>query len=231
MSTGRRLTVLLLVLALIGAPALVLRAFCVGESCAQAGAVDATVPFCPLPAWLRGEIAAGFRAGRSPEVLAATGATTHIMGTAGTTWPSLADVRRATSVPLLFLGPGIRAGQLPSRPGLDRIAPTLEPLLGLRRAHPEVRAGAAIPGVVRDGARTPLVVTIVWRSVGMPELEARPGAWPWLADQIQGETPGGAAGTGRAGLAAPRRRGDPHDDRIGRAADAARDHRHAAAWA
>jgi len=130
-STGRRLTVLLLVLALIGAPALVLRAFCVGESCAQAGTADATVPFCPLPVWLRDTIAAGFRAGRSPEVLAATGATTHVMGTSGTAWPSTGDVREATSVPLLFLGPGIRAGKLSSRPGLDRIAPTLEPLLGL----------------------------------------------------------------------------------------------------
>jgi hypothetical protein len=198
-STGRRLTVLLLVLALIGAPALVLRVFCVGESCAQAGTAEATVPFCPLPAWLRGAIAEGFRAGRSPEVLAATGATTHVMGTSGTAWPSTADVREATSVPLLFLGPGIRAGELSSRLELDRIAPTLEPLLGLRRAHPEVRAGVAIPGVVHEGARSPLVVTIVWRSVGMPELTARPDAWPWLAAELDGSAPDGAAGMATPG--------------------------------
>ncbi len=199
MSTGRRLTVLLLVLALLGAPALVLRAFCVGESCAQAGTAEATVPFCPLPAWLRDEIAAGFRTGRSPEVLAATGATTHVMGASETTWPSTADVRRATSVPLLFLGPGIRAGRLSSRLELDGIAPTLEPLLGLRRAHPEVRAGVAIPGVVREGVRSPLVVTIVWRSVGMPELTARPDAWPWLDAEMGGGVPGGAAGVAAPG--------------------------------
>ena len=194
MSTGRRLTVLLMVLALIGAPALVLRAFCVGESCAQAGPVEATVPFCPLPAWLRGQISAGFRVGRSPEVLAATGDTTRILGSSGTTWPSTADVRRTTDVPLLFMGPGIRDGELSSPLTLDRIAPTLEPLLGLRRAHPEVRAGTAIPGVVREGARAPLVVTIVWRSVGMPELVARPDAWPWLAGHIEGAVPDGAGG-------------------------------------
>jgi len=193
-STGRRLTVLMLVLALIGAPALVLRAFCIGESCAQAGPVEATVPFCPLPAWLRGQIAAGFHVGRSPEVLAATSDTTHVMAAYGTTWPSTSDVRAATRVPLLFMGPGIRSGELSSSLGLDRIAPTLEPLLGLRRAHPEVRAGIAIPGVVREGASAPLVVTIVWRSVGMPELEARPDSWPWLAKHIAGGSPDGAAG-------------------------------------
>ena len=199
MSTGRRLTILLLVLALIGAPALLLRALCVGQSCAQAGPVDAVVPFCPLPTWLRGEIAAGFRAGRSPEVLASTGATTHIMGSSGTSWPSTADVHRATTVPLLFMGPGIRDGELSSSLGLDQIAPTLEPLLGLRRAHPEVRVGTAIPGVVREGARVPLVVMIVWRSVGMPELTARPTAWPWLAGRSQGASPDGAAGLATAG--------------------------------
>jgi len=198
-STGRRLTVLLLVLALIGAPALVLRAFCVGQSCAQAGTADSSVPFCPLPGWLRDEIVAGFRTGRSPEVLAATGATTHVMGTSGTTWPSTSDVRQATSVPLLFLGPAIRPGELSPRLALDGIAPTIEPLLGLRRAHPEVRAGVAIPGVVRQGARSPLVVTIVWRSVGMPELTARPDAWPWLAGKFRGTSPAGAAGVASPG--------------------------------
>lgn len=199
MSTGRRLTVLMLVLALIGAPALVLRAFCVGESCAQAGPIEASVPFCPLPGWLRGQIVAGFRDGRSPEVLAATGDSTHIMATSGTTWPSTADVRRATAVPVLFMGPGIREGELASSLGVDRIAPTLEPLLGLRRAHPEVRAGTAVPGVVREGARSPLVVTIVWRSVGMPELEALPHAWPWLAGRFRGAVPDGAAGVALPG--------------------------------
>ncbi|MEO8477935.1 MAG: hypothetical protein ABI572_12925 [Actinomycetota bacterium] len=194
MSTGRRLTLLLVVLTLIGAPAFVLRAFCVGESCAKAGPVSASVPFCPLPSWLRDQIAAGFRDGRSPDVLAVTDDSTHVRELGGTTWPSTANVRRATEVPLLFMGPGIRGGELSSGLALDRIAPTLEPLLGLRRTHPEVRAGAAIPGVVREGSRSPLVVTIVWRAVGMPELEARPDAWPWLASRIEGATPDGAAG-------------------------------------
>jgi hypothetical protein len=198
-STGRRLTVLLSILAVLGAPAVVLRAFCVGKSCTQAGTAEATVPFCPLPAWLQDEIVAGFRAGRSPDVLAATGDTTRVRGATGTTWPSSADVRRTTSVPLLFMGSGIQTGEISRRLQLDRIAPTLEPLLGLRRDHPEVRAGVAIPGVVLKGARSPLVVTIAWRSVGMPELMARPHAWPWLAAELGGAVPDGSAGLATPG--------------------------------
>ncbi|MGH2577198.1 MAG: hypothetical protein ACRDG9_05535, partial [Actinomycetota bacterium] len=49
---GRRLLVLLLVLAVIGVPAGVLRAACVGKSC-PAEVAPARVPFCPLPAELK----------------------------------------------------------------------------------------------------------------------------------------------------------------------------------
>src|SRR5262249_54506035 len=41
-----------------------------------------------------------------------------------------------------------------------------EPLLGLHRPHPEVRAGTAIKGVVAPGARTPLVVLLVEKGIG-----------------------------------------------------------------
>ena len=37
-------------MALVGAPAVALTAFCVGESCAQEDGVATAVPFCPLPA-------------------------------------------------------------------------------------------------------------------------------------------------------------------------------------
>jgi hypothetical protein len=65
-ASGRRLTMLVVALALVGAPAVALTAFCVGESCAQEEGVAAAVPFCPLPADLR----AGYHAawpGRSPD--------------------------------------------------------------------------------------------------------------------------------------------------------------------
>ncbi|HEY3022323.1 MAG TPA: hypothetical protein VGK11_01650, partial [Actinomycetota bacterium] len=69
---GRRLLVLLLVLAAIGVPAGVLRAACAGKSC-PADVAHARVPFCPLPAELKAKLAAGFREGRSPDVMAVTG--------------------------------------------------------------------------------------------------------------------------------------------------------------
>ncbi len=72
MSSGRRLAVLLVALAVVAAPAVVLRALCVGESCDEANASTARVPFCPLPADVRDLIVAGFRDGRSPDVSAAT---------------------------------------------------------------------------------------------------------------------------------------------------------------
>jgi hypothetical protein len=46
--TGRRMLVLLVVLAAIGIPAGILQALCVGGSCA-ADPGGSTVPFCPLP--------------------------------------------------------------------------------------------------------------------------------------------------------------------------------------
>ncbi|HEY5859249.1 MAG TPA: hypothetical protein VIX62_03080, partial [Actinomycetota bacterium] len=75
MPIGSRLTTLLVVLALVALPAVALRAFCVGKSCDSGEATaSAAVPFCPLPAELRGLISAGFRQGRSPDVMAATDA-------------------------------------------------------------------------------------------------------------------------------------------------------------
>ena len=110
------------------------------------------------------------------------------------------------SVPLLFLGKGVRTGELSSTPGLDQIAPTLEPSLGLVRPHPEVRDGAAIPGVAIPGRSTPLVVMIVWKWVGMREI---PNAvTPWFnrissragsTSEPRADEPGIAAGLATAG--------------------------------
>ncbi len=160
MNTGRRLTVLLVALALIGIPAAVLRIGCVGKSCrSDATAVAAPAPFCSLPAELRTLITAGTYDGRSPDVIGVGGSTPVV--TDGVQWPSEGISDQPGSVDLNFLGRGIRSGRAPVGVSLDQVAPTLEPLLGVDRPHPEVRAGTAIPKVVASGAHTPLVVLVV----------------------------------------------------------------------
>ncbi len=207
MPIGRRLSTLLLILALVGAPALVLRLFCVGNSCDAGGTeAQASVPFCLLPRELRHAIASGFREGRSPDVMAATSGlgmvSTEVQngervdwpgsGTSGTALGPLPD----TSVPIVFLGGGVNPGTLPDGLRLDAIAPTLETITGYTRDHPEVRTGEAIDGVANDRAGpTPLVVVIALKGLGSPDLEAEPDAWPYLrralregSGTLEGET-------------------------------------------
>jgi len=170
MGTDRRLAALLLALGLIGAPAAVLRVGCVGASCRPAAVAAAPAPFCSLPADLRALVGAGTYEGRSPDVMAVAGSTpvvSDIGGGVEVPWPSADGARRsAMSVPLRFFGRGIRNGKIPAGVTLDRVAPTLEPVLGLRRAHPDVRSGTAIPDVSRSGVTSPLVILIAWRGVG-----------------------------------------------------------------
>ena len=67
MPIGSRLTTLLVVLALVALPAVALRAFCVGKSCDSGEATaSAAVPFCPLPAELRGLISTDSARGGRP---------------------------------------------------------------------------------------------------------------------------------------------------------------------
>jgi hypothetical protein len=174
-STRGRIAIVLVVLGIVAAPAVVLRLACAGNACTQ-DAAAAEVPFCPLPAALRAEIAAGFRAGRSPDVLAAAGAVPVITDAAGQTvpWPAAgADLR----VPIAFAGPAIHPDPLPAGTGLDQIAPTLAAALGIERPHPEVAAGEAVPGVVpgSDGGTSNFGVLIVWKGVGTADLHGR---WP-----------------------------------------------------
>jgi hypothetical protein len=165
MNTGRRLTVLLVALAVIGIPAAVLRIGCVGNSCrSDAAAVAAPAPFCSLPTDLRTLITAGTYDGRSPDVIGVGGSTPVVSD--GVAWPSEITTAQARSVPLNFVGRGIRSARSPTGVSLDQVAPTLEPLLGLHRPHPEVRAGTAIPGVVASGAHSPLVVLLVEKGLG-----------------------------------------------------------------
>ena len=166
---------LVVALALVGAPAIALTAFCVGESCAQEQGVTAAVPFCPLPAQLRDGIEAGFRQGRSPDVMAATRGTDvmTIVDGVPVSWPSTSaqDLR----VPIAFWGTGVNDVALPDGTGLDQIAPTLESILASTRPHPQVRAGVAVDGVA-SGEHPRLIVMIGLKGVGSAAFEAKPGA-------------------------------------------------------
>jgi len=173
---GRRLLVLLLVLAAIGVPAGVLRAACAGKSC-PADVAQARVPFCPLPTELKAKLAAGFREGRSPDVMAVTG--NHaVAGPAGAgPWPSVAEASTVTAVPIAFFGTGIEPGAVvPRGTGLDAIAPTLSDVLGFRRPHPDVRVGTAVAGI-SNGERPRLVLEVAWKGVGTQELRDDPRSW------------------------------------------------------
>jgi hypothetical protein len=202
MRSGRRLVTLLVVLALVGTPAVALRAFCAGRSCDRAAA-RAPAPFCSLDATTRDLIRNGFRDGRSPDALGVTASTslvTDVRGAPPVPWPAARVSPADMQVPLLFRGPDIVDGELSNDLGLDQIAPTLERVLGIRRPHPGVRAGRAIDGVVRPGSPpAPLVVEIVWKGVGMPDLSSSDGAWPYLRGLLGGSVPDGAAGRASPG--------------------------------
>jgi hypothetical protein len=181
----RRITALLLTVALIGAPAVVLRALCAGKSCLKHTSVSATVPFCSLPDNLRTLVHSGFRSGRSPDVLAVTAGATVVGGTgpaeqsARTPWPSASVVGDAR-VPIVFAGSAVAGGSdIPDGIGLDQIAPTEASLMSYSRPHPEVRSGDAIEAI---GATRPprLTLQVVWKGIGSSDLEKDPDAWPNL---------------------------------------------------
>ncbi len=186
MASGRRLITLVVALALVCAPAVALRAFCVGKSCAPEDDVAAAVPFCPLPADLRAQIEAGFREGRSPDVMAATNGTDVVTNVDGVpvSWPSTSagDDR----VPIVFWGTGVNAGALPDGTGLDQIAPTLAAILKFDRPHPQVRAGVAVADVASAGVVPRLVVMIAWMGVGTSGLRSTPTAGTFIRNSLDG---------------------------------------------
>jgi hypothetical protein len=168
---------LLTALAVLAAPAVVLRAACAGKSCPEPPPAAEPPAFCGLPGDSRALIAAGFREARSPDVLAFGQVATDLGGDTGVRW-SMDPA--TTRVPMVLVGTGVRAGALPDGVRLDRLAPTLERIAGIRRPHPDVRTGEALPGVTLRSARSPLLVVIVWKGVGSDALEAAPTSWPRL---------------------------------------------------
>ncbi|MCD6022220.1 MAG: hypothetical protein K0R20_1930 [Actinomycetia bacterium] len=180
----RRATILLVVAAIVAVPSVVLQATCPGDSCARSGPVH--TPFCSLPEDLRSKIAAGYREGRSPDVLAVTGGI-GVVGSvpaAGSptsvgSWPS-ASPPTDTRTPIVFWGDGVReASGVPAGAELRQLAPTIAEILRFERPFPGVRSGRAIPDIA--GPDVPrLVLEIVWKGVGTADLENDPDAWPFL---------------------------------------------------
>jgi hypothetical protein len=196
--TGRRLLVMLFILAAIGIPAAVLTATCAGRSCDASGGETVRVPFCPLPEALKDGIANGFREGRSPDVLAVADGTPVVTDVDGarTPWPAV-EAATDPRVPIVFAGAGVTTGaSVPDGTTLDRIAPTVSNVLGFERAFPEVRSGTTVPGVA-DGDRPRLVLLIAWKGVGSAELEAGQEDWPFLSTLLDdgSGTLEGAAGS------------------------------------
>jgi hypothetical protein len=203
MALERRLLALLLLTAVIGAPALGLRLLCVGNACDRTREVSADIPFCSLPGKLRQLVAAGFREGPAPDVLAvaeeAVAGGTAFKGSTAPAWPSL-TAPDGDSVPIGFwtldggaLQPAV--GPVPSDTGLDDIAPTLAALIDVERPHPEVRSGRPVAGASAAGAE--LALQIVWKGVGTNELEAASGRWPVFEEAL---TDGGTLRGGAASL-------------------------------
>ena len=162
MKVERRVAAILGVVALVAVPAAVLRVLCVGASCEERESATRTVPFCSLPSDIRAAIAAGYREGRSPDVMAVTRPGVEVIsrGSAGAAaWPALDD--RAPAAPVVFWGRGVRQGADPRAIELADVAPSLAALAGFEIPHPEVRSGKPIAGLVTGrGPRALLLIVL-----------------------------------------------------------------------
>jgi hypothetical protein len=167
-----------------------MRALCVGHACERSAASASRTPFCSLSRELRERLERGFYEGHSPDVMVVTGDTPVVggdgqEGTArNTLWPST-SLPGGGTVPVVFAGTGVvPTADLPAGTGVDDISETLASIVSLRRPHPGVRTGRAIPGVA-SGATPRLLVEVVWKGVGSDQLREERSTWPVLADLMQ----------------------------------------------
>jgi hypothetical protein len=182
-STARRTLLVLGVAAILAAPAVVLRALCAGSACDRPTAASARVPFCSLPPVLREQLEAGFRDGRSPDLLAVT-ASQPVEGSSQlrrpwttSAWPSDSHPE-PEEVPVVFWGDGVSPGPIEGQHSLADVAPTLAAVIGLDRPHPGVRSGMEIPGVAAGTDPPRLVLEIILKGVGTDDLERNtPHRW------------------------------------------------------
>lgn len=185
MELGRRTVTLLVALAVVGGPAALLRALCVGHSCDEPESTASEIPFCSLPSELKERVEAGFREGRSPDVLAVArrpsvvGSTELAPADLQPPWTSVEGGELAR-VPIVFSGTGVDSeAVVPAGTALDDIAPTVARIMELERAHPEVRSGRAVDDVAGGGPPR-LVLEVVLRGIGSLDLEGESGQWPYL---------------------------------------------------
>lgn len=179
------LFVLLLLAA--GTPAAILRAGCAGPTCDEAVTQTPQVPFCSLPTDLRDLIVAGFFEDRSPDVIAVASAG----GVAGATrfgdgstvpWISTTGTDSAR-IPIVLSGPGLEPGaKLPDGTGLDDLAPSVAPVLGLQTAP----ARKGDPPLELSVPRPALVLLVAWKGIGSRDLESAPDTWPFLQGLLDG---------------------------------------------
>ncbi|HVL64977.1 MAG TPA: hypothetical protein VM573_07395 [Actinomycetota bacterium] len=172
---SRRTIAVLAVALLAAAPAGALRLACAGRACRDAPAAART-PFCSLPEDTRKRIAAGFRDGRSPDVIGVTADVA--VGGPRARWP---DTGGSPPAALVSFG-GARLRARPANTTVADVAPTIARLIGLDRPHPDVRSGRPIEAV-RGGRPPRLVVLVLVRAPlrsPLPEdaIEASLGSLP-----------------------------------------------------
>jgi hypothetical protein len=180
---ARRTLLVFGVAATVAAPAVVLRGLCVGSACDRPTAASARVPFCSLPESLRAQLEAGFRDGRSPDLMGVTGSQ-RVEGSselrrpwATPAWPSTAHPE-PQEVPVVFWGAGVSPGPIEGPHTLADVAPTLAAVIGLDRPHPGVRSGTEIPGVAAGSDPPRLVLEVILEGVGTDDLERNaPHRW------------------------------------------------------
>jgi hypothetical protein len=205
-TTGRRTLTVVLIAAAVAVPAAVLRALCVGRSCERAAAPSARVPFCSLPGPLRDQIEAGFRDGRSPDIMAVTGELA-VLGSSAlrfrqwnlTTWPPVQwpsiEHPEPERVPVVFWGAGVAPGPITGSYTLADVAPTIAEIMGLDRPHPKVRSGRPIPGVATGKDPPRLVLQMVLKGIGTDDLHRiAPHRWAELR-RLMGEGSGTTSAT------------------------------------
>jgi hypothetical protein len=182
-------------LVLVGVPAAWLRISCIGKSCDEPRAAEASIPFCSLPDETRTLLANGYREGRSPDIFVVTDKTLVVeRGQPRVSWPSEPPVD--DPLPIIFSGAGITPGApIPARATLDRIAPTIAEIIGLRRPHPEVRSGTSFEAVQND-EHARLVLLVVWKGGDAEQLQSDDASAPFLHSII---TEGAATSTASAG--------------------------------
>jgi hypothetical protein len=154
----RRVLLIILLVAAVALPAGVIRAFCLGDSCATEETSRRRVPFCSLPRQLRDALSNGFREGRSPDVLGVTARNITIVDApTGAHWPGVDDPSPVAAI--ILSGSGVPRAVL-AEMALEDVAPTLANAIGFEIPHPEVRSGRPLTSIEPESARLILLFAL-----------------------------------------------------------------------